>query len=478
MTATAVALLVDDDEHFPDVQYDACMAKLLPDDFVMPEVEYTNSVTVDDVLGHRTGMPGHDDSYMGQRALEPDDARTITRNLRNLPVAAPLRSKYMYCNMMYTVASYLVEVKSAVSFSEFLRDRIFQPLGMDASASQPGGLVSRGFGSDDPCLATGYKWNKSRQEHLALPAQSCPEGQGAGSVMSSANDMIKWVKALMNRDDGPINERVYKGLTRLRSFKDPDGRNLKPFTSPPFYAAGLEVYYYRGYAVVWHNGSVDGFESRFLFLPDVRFGLVILGNSNEAGSVGAMLSRDLIDAAVGLPVDGLGPTAKSKSKKQPRRPEKEGMEHKKHAYSPHKDDASSLTAPRPTTGVHRGATVSTAQASSEATFSRHDATLHKYTGSYWHPGYHGMQLEVRDGALFIDATDRSFGFTLRFEYLEKKDGFTAHLTDHHGQPDGTIKVRFDYDADDDDSVVGMGLDLEPAINDLVWFTKVVVGESG
>lgn len=58
MTAAAVALLVDDDEHFPDVQYDACVAKLLPDDFVMSEVEYTNGVTVDDVLGHRTGMPG------------------------------------------------------------------------------------------------------------------------------------------------------------------------------------------------------------------------------------------------------------------------------------------------------------------------------------------------------------------------------------------------------------------------------------
>ena len=419
----------------------------------------------------------HDDSYMGQRASEPDDARTITRNLRNLPVAAPLRSKYMYCNMMYTVASYLVEVKSAVSFSEFLQDRIFQPLGMDASASQPEGLVSRGFGSEDHRIATGYKWNKSQQEHLALPAQSCPEGQGAGSVMSSANDMIKWVKALMNRDGGPINERVYKGLTRLRSLKDPDGRNLKPFTSPPFYAAGLEVYYYRGYAVVWHNGSVDGFESRFLFLPDMRFGLVILGNSNEAGSVGAMLSRDLIDAAIGLPADGLGPRAKSKSKKQPKRPGQEGMDQKQFTHSPHKAGASSRTTTHPTTGGHREATVSTAQASSEPSLSQQDGHLHKYTGTYWHPGYHGMQLEVRDGGLFIDATDRSFGFTLRFEYLEKKDGFTAHVTDHHGQPDGTIKVGFGY-GDDDDSVVRMGLDLEPAINDFIWFTKVIVGESG
>lgn len=59
LTGGAIALLVDD-EKFPQVQFDAIMSELLPDDFVLSEDSYTKIVTVDDLLGHRTGMPGYD----------------------------------------------------------------------------------------------------------------------------------------------------------------------------------------------------------------------------------------------------------------------------------------------------------------------------------------------------------------------------------------------------------------------------------
>lgn len=57
LTGGAIALLVND-EKFPQVQYDAIMSKLLPDDFVLSDDSYTKIVTIDDLLGHRTGMPG------------------------------------------------------------------------------------------------------------------------------------------------------------------------------------------------------------------------------------------------------------------------------------------------------------------------------------------------------------------------------------------------------------------------------------
>jgi CubicO group peptidase (beta-lactamase class C family) len=58
LTAAAVALLVNDDENYPEVQYDAIVSSLLPGDFVMPSKSYTEGVTVEDLLSHRTGMPG------------------------------------------------------------------------------------------------------------------------------------------------------------------------------------------------------------------------------------------------------------------------------------------------------------------------------------------------------------------------------------------------------------------------------------
>lgn len=54
-TAGAIALLIDD-EAYPEIQWEATMSSLLPDDFVGPNDEFTKNVTVEDMLAHRTGM--------------------------------------------------------------------------------------------------------------------------------------------------------------------------------------------------------------------------------------------------------------------------------------------------------------------------------------------------------------------------------------------------------------------------------------
>ena len=61
LTAASVALLIDDNKDFPNVQWDSKMSDLLPDDFVMSKEEYTKGITIEDVLSHRTGLPSYVD---------------------------------------------------------------------------------------------------------------------------------------------------------------------------------------------------------------------------------------------------------------------------------------------------------------------------------------------------------------------------------------------------------------------------------
>ena len=56
LTAACVALLVEDNENFPEVHWTTPLHELLPEDFVMPTPELTKRTTVEDVLSHRTGM--------------------------------------------------------------------------------------------------------------------------------------------------------------------------------------------------------------------------------------------------------------------------------------------------------------------------------------------------------------------------------------------------------------------------------------
>lgn len=54
--ASAASLLVDDEAH-PEVQWTTPVSKVLRDDFVLSDSRYTEMVTLEDILSHRSGLP-------------------------------------------------------------------------------------------------------------------------------------------------------------------------------------------------------------------------------------------------------------------------------------------------------------------------------------------------------------------------------------------------------------------------------------
>ncbi|KAF3390898.1 Penicillin-binding protein 4 [Talaromyces pinophilus] len=480
LTAASVALLVDD-KNYPEVQYDALISDLLPEDFVMSEKSYTNGITVDDILSHRTGMANHNDAFMGPNAAHPDNARSVTRNLRNLKPAAPLRSRYLYCNQMYTVATHLVEVKSKKSFSEFLDKRIFTPLYMNSTTLQPASARAKGWKDR---MAKGYIWQNDAWR--GFDPQECPEGQGAGSVISSANDFIKWIKALLCRE-GPINDRVYQGLTKLRSIVNPNARRLKAHTTPAIYAAGMEMYYYRGNMVIGHDGTIPGFRSRFVFMPDLKFGVVVLGNSAGAGGAATTIIRALMDEILGIRIERR-PSQNAKQKKKNDQ-KKDLVLHSK----PHHDDKKEVQARlKDEQQTH---TLQSDQYGNKGKDSQNKETqrpqgqkkqgkkptnqeqpppppqetpLEAYVGRFWNAGYRAMIVTIKDNQLFIDATDRSNGFTMTFEHVKDQTVYIAHTRDVIELGDEPVDARFVLE---DGKAIKMGLDLEPAIKEMIWFER-------
>lgn len=116
----------------------------------------------------------------------------------------------------------------------------------------------------------------------------------------SVNDYIRWVKAMMNHEV-PITEGIYKGLVKSRIFQNQEAENLNPLTSPSVYAAGWEIFYYRGHMVASHDGADPGFGTIHFFLPEFKFGGAIFGNSSDAGILAAIVMRELIDEVLKVP---------------------------------------------------------------------------------------------------------------------------------------------------------------------------------
>ncbi|KAF5617829.1 insecticidal toxin complex [Fusarium tjaetaba] len=433
LTAAAIALLVED-ANFSEVQYGSIMSELLPDDFVMSEELHTNTVTVDDLLGHHTGMPGgvatmiHTWEYA---LLLSDNARSITRNLRNFAVTAPPRTRYIYCNMMYTVLTHLIETKSGQSFSEFPQERTFDRLDMTSSSLQPEGAKARGH-----ChrIAKGHIWDKKSASYREFDAVNCPEGQGAGSLISSANDYIKFLNALIDRN-GPISQAVYQGLTRPRSERGANHRQRKTGIHRILYTAGMDLYWQGEYAVFGHSGDITGFGSRFVFLPELKFGAVIMGNSSGTNSVAAQLFRELIDAAIKSytgprPLSAMSnPVVHTAPPKEREKPNSKSQSH-----------AGEMVKTNAGRGKDQKEDTSTIVGSS-ATLQR-DVKLEEYAGDYWNPGYRNMKVEIRENGLFIDATDRSMGFTARLKHKRDQSVYDAHVRDAFDTGDEVLMTEF------------------------------------
>lgn len=94
-TAALISILVDDNENFPEIQWDAMVHSIIPDDFTLSDPWFTTQVTVEDMLSHRSGMPLHDWVWFANMTLQE-----AVRKMRYLPLTSTIRTKFNYCNLM------------------------------------------------------------------------------------------------------------------------------------------------------------------------------------------------------------------------------------------------------------------------------------------------------------------------------------------------------------------------------------------
>ena len=270
--------------------------------------------------------------------------------------------------------------------------------------------------------------------------------QGAGSIYTSGNDYIKWVRAVMNREP-PITEEVSKGITKPRTIESPedDINDLPPLTSTTLYAAGWDVRYYRGHKIVSHDGMTSGFGSVHFFIPVFEFGAVLFGNSTGegemgAGAVTAVLSHELIDEVLNVP-DSERPDWNARARNE----EKERQDNDTEDKDLEKMLAVDMTQRQP-----------------------QETPLSAYTGNYHHAGYHSLVVEIRDDKLFVDAEDRSEGFNLTFEHVCDQTKYIAHLKHYLEGGDEKVAAEFVFEKD---RVVRMGLRLELQLDEYIWFDR-------
>lgn len=415
------------------MQWRTPVSRILPDDFVLPDPYLTANVTIEDILSHRTGDPGHDNALHGQNAARPDNAGSITRNLRNLKFSKPLRCDYQYSNLMYTVATHLIETVTGEAYGNFLRKRIWEPLGMlntyhDIPSVEAENAQDR--------LATGHHWDKKSESYFVIPSYAQPEGHGAGCVFSSVGDYAKWVRAFLQRS-GPLSEESQKQMTTGRTIVPYEGNDALPSYGPSLYALGLIVESYRGHTVVGHDGSFYGFKALMRYLPEYDWGIVIFGNATNAFFVHQILSHQLMDEVIHVPQEERTDWS-AYWRKCYQDEEKEDTKEDPELLPPNSREPLSVP-------------------------------LEELAGEYFNAGYRTMVLVHNKGRLEADCTDRCTPFELRFDHLS---GNRFVVEFHDVLIKGKRKMKAEFNIEDG-AVQSFGVPLCDEMGDeLIWFHKL------
>ena len=273
-TAMAIAMLVD--EH--RLAWNDPVSKWLPE-LEFPGALETKELTVKDLLTHNTGL-GNADLLWVRGDLSREE---ILRRVRFLTPAYSIRNGFVYQNVMYSAAGEVVAKASGISWEEFIKTRIFQPLGMSRSYPTLGTMRAAG----DANVSSPHF--RIRDTIRVINDEPADPIEAAGAIWSTAGDMAKWMRFLLDsgRAGGKrlVSERSFHELFKPQVVGPPNGfyptsRIIRPHWET--YGLGWFEEDFRGRFVAYHTGSLAGRTAIIGLIPDEKVGVYVLGNLDHA----------------------------------------------------------------------------------------------------------------------------------------------------------------------------------------------------
>jgi CubicO group peptidase (beta-lactamase class C family) len=284
-TALAIALLVDDGR----LRWSDPVTRWVPE-FQMPAPFVTHDLKVLDLLTHNTGLGNADLLWV----RGDYDAAEIFRRVRFLRPEYPLRGGFVYQNVMYGLAGEVVARASGMPYGEFLRRRIFNPLGMNRTLSSLAAVRASG---DANISAAHFR---IRDTIRVIPEESVDPIPSAGALWSDAADMALWLRFLL--DSGVVAGRRLVSDSGFRMLFAPHAiigadefYPTAELTRPHWTTYGLGWFQqdYRGHFIAFHTGSLDGRTAIVGLLPDLQVGVYLFGNLDHAEFRHAVMLKTL-----------------------------------------------------------------------------------------------------------------------------------------------------------------------------------------
>ncbi|MGH8318395.1 MAG: serine hydrolase domain-containing protein [Steroidobacteraceae bacterium] len=226
----------------------------------LPELPAADArITIYDLLEHTSGLIDYESLIPAgtTRQINDDDVLRMIASQHRLYFTPG--SAHRYSNGGYVLLGLIIQRVSGLDLADFMKKRIFQPLGMDHTL-----MYEHHRGPQVPDRAYGYsyidgKWTRTDQDVTSAT-------RGDGGIYTSIDDMAKWDAAL--NDNRLLNAASRKmAFTPHPPLDDPDVG----------YGFGWRI----SGGTVWHSGETEGFRNVIIRWPKQHVTVVILSNRND-----------------------------------------------------------------------------------------------------------------------------------------------------------------------------------------------------
>ncbi|MCK5576807.1 MAG: beta-lactamase family protein [Dehalococcoidales bacterium] len=280
-TALGVMLLANEGLIDLDTTVQHYLADFQPDD------PRASQITVRQLLNQTSGLPGTFSEpliyYQGSDAMRKMLAAVNRVHLNQEPGLS-----FEYANINYAILGALVERLSGVTFEDYMQQEVFTPMGMTSTTLYPeeAAKLERADGHQ-PMFGQ-------------VVARNIPYFRSAspvGWVMSSAEDMVRWLTMLLNK--GGIDQRQIFPAAVISEMQTPAATFVE---NDQVLSYGIGLYIKQEpdlTPIIWHGGDTPNFLSDMLLIPDQQFGVVVLTNS-QATTIGHNIAPGVANLILGL----------------------------------------------------------------------------------------------------------------------------------------------------------------------------------
>ncbi len=272
-TAVAILILLEQGK----LALDDSITKFLPD-----YPTHDHLITIEHLLTHTSGIKSYT-TIPEWWSLQTKDftVSELIDFFKYQPMQFAPGKQWIYNNSGYILLGAIIEKISGLTYGEFIQQHIFDVLGMKHSYYDVAQRII-------PQRVCGYQTGANG--YLNANYLSMTQPYAAGSLAANVDDLAIWDAALYTNKLVP-QKTLQQAFT---TYKLIDG-------SLTNYGYGWFISDYEGHRLVEHSGSINGFSTHAIRVPDDQIFVAVLSNSESKGSVIQQLIVKIVALTIGKP---------------------------------------------------------------------------------------------------------------------------------------------------------------------------------